>query len=218
LVPDGATVQLGVGSLMDAVAKELRSRRGLRVRSGLVGDWLLDLHRAGSLDPRPGSVVTGMALGSEKLYRFLDGCDFVEFAPIAEQIDLSDGGACSPFISINSSVEVDLIGQLNSEVAGGRYVGAVGGQSDFFRATHATDGGLAIVALASTTPSGESRIVSNLGDSTVTSGKSDVDLVVTEWGVADILAASMRERVERMTEAADPRHRAALVAGQPGWL
>ncbi|MGP0027300.1 MAG: acetyl-CoA hydrolase/transferase C-terminal domain-containing protein [Streptosporangiaceae bacterium] len=98
---------------------------------------------------------------------------------------------------MHSAVEVDLFGQLNSELAGGRYVGAVGGQADSFRAAHRSDGGLAIVALASASPSVESRIVPRFGHGMVTWLKSDVDVIVTEWGIANIGACSMRERVER---------------------
>ncbi len=85
LIPDGAVIQLGASALAEATAKEIWSRRGLRVRSGLVGDWLVGLPKAGALSGHPGSVITGIALGSPKLYAFLDGTDIVEFAPISEQ-------------------------------------------------------------------------------------------------------------------------------------
>lgn len=218
LIPDGAVIQLGASALAEATAKALWSRRGLRVRSGLVGDWLVGLHEAGAFSGHPGSAVTGIALGSPKLYAFLDGADIVEFAPISEQMGPTATAEFSPFFPINSAVEVDLFGQLNSELAGGRYVGAVGGQADFFRAAHRSDGGLAIVALASATPSGESRIVPRFGHGMVTSLKSDVDVVVTEWGIADIGACSMRERMERLAQVAHPDHREALAASRPAWL
>jgi acyl-CoA hydrolase len=218
LIGDGAVIQLGASALADAIATELRSRRGLRVRSGLAGDWLVGLHQAGAIDSHPGSVVIGMALGSEKLYEFLDGTDVVDFAPINEQTGPTATAEFSPYFSINSAVEVDLFGQLNSELAGGRYVGAVGGQVDFFRATHRSQNGLAIVALASTSPSGESRIVPSFAHGMVTSLKSDVDVVVTEWGTADIGACSMRERIERLAGIAHPDHREALASTRPGWL
>jgi acyl-CoA hydrolase len=210
IVPDGAVIQLGASALAEAVAAELRVRRGLRVRSGLVGDWLVGLHEAGALDDRPGSVVTGMALGGKALYAFLDGSDVVDFVPTDELIEPTTMAEFSPFVSINSAVEVDLFGQLNSEVAGGRYVGAVGGQVDFFRTAHRSEGGIAIVALSSQSPKGASRIVAELSGPLVTSLKSDVDVVVTEWGVADIRACSMSERRERLLEIAHPDHRDSL--------
>ena len=218
LIGDGAVIQLGASALAEAIATELRSRRGLRVRSGLVGDWLAGLYEAGALADRPGSVVIGLALGTKKLYEFLDGTDVVEFAPIGEQTGPTATAEFSPYFSINSAVEVDLFGQLNSELAGGRYIGAVGGQVDFFRAAHSSEGGLAIVALASASPAGESRIVPSFAHGMVTSLKSDVDVVVTEWGSADIRACSMRERIERIASIAHPDHREALATTRPAWL
>ncbi|HEX2316476.1 MAG TPA: acetyl-CoA hydrolase/transferase C-terminal domain-containing protein, partial [Thermomonospora sp.] len=154
LVPSGATIQLGASALADAIAAELHGRRGLRVRSGLVGDWLVDLYEAGALDRTPGSCVVGMALGTERLYRFLRDSDVVRLAPLQEQISADAMARARPYVSINSAIEVDLLGQVNSEVIGGRYVGAVGGQVDFFRACRGSVGGTAVVALASTAPSG----------------------------------------------------------------
>jgi acyl-CoA hydrolase len=175
-----------------------------------VGDWLVGLHEAGALDERPGSVVTGMALGSKALYTWLDGSQIVEFMPMDEQIAPTVTAEFSPFVSINSAVEVDLCGQLNSEMAGGRYVGAVGGQVDYFRAANRSPGGLAVVALASTSPKGTSRIVPELSGGLVTSLKSDVDVVVTEWGIADIAACTLSERRERLLAVAHPDHRASV--------
>jgi acyl-CoA hydrolase len=217
IVGDGAVIQLGASALAEAVAQQLQTRRGLRIRSGLVGDWLVGLYEAGALDERPGAVVTGMALGSKELYTFLDGSEIVEFVPMDQQVTPTATAEFSPFVSINSAVEVDLCGQLNSEIAGGRYVGAVGGQVDFFRAANRSPGGMAIVALASTSPKGTSRIVAELTGGLVTSLKSDVDVVVTEWGVADIAACSMSERREQLLRVAHPEHRAALAEAPRTW-
>lgn len=218
LVLDGAVIQLGLGSLPDAVGAALRTRRGLRVRSGLVGDWLVDLSAAGALLAGPGSVVANMTLGGPALYAFLDGADGVEFASNAEVITELSTGALSPFVAINSAVEVDLLGQLGAETAGGRLVGGVGGQVDYFRAAHHSADGAAIVGLASTSAQGVSRIVPQIVGGPVTSLKSDVDVVVTEWGVADIRACSVSERVERLVAVAHPDHRAALAAAEPIWF
>jgi acyl-CoA hydrolase len=216
-IQNGATVQLGASGLADAIARELHGHAGLRVRSGLIGDWIIDLHKAGALADVAGSVVTGIALGDERLYEFIDATSVVEFASLTEQISPHAMAECHPYVAVNSAIEVDLLGQVNAEVIGGRYVGAVGGQVDFFRATRGSEGGLAIVAIASTSGSGTSRIVSQLSGP-VTSLKSDVDLVVTEWGIADIREASLSERVERLIAVADPRHRDALHAGRPAWV
>ncbi|TCP50750.1 acyl-CoA hydrolase [Tamaricihabitans halophyticus] len=216
LVPSGATIQLGVGALAEAIGWELRGHRGLRVRSGLVGDWLVDLQEAGALDAEPGSCVVGMAVGTERLYRFLDESDIVYLAPITEQISPEAISRDGPLVAINAAIEVDLLGQVNSEAIGDRYVGGIGGQLDFFRACRASAGGMAIVALAATAPSGTGRIVGQLSGP-VTTPKSDIDVVVTEWGAADIRACSLSERAEALARLADPRHRAELRASRPNW-
>jgi acyl-CoA hydrolase len=211
LVPSGATVQLGASALADEVARELQERRDLKVRSGLVGDWLVGLYESGAMAPGPDSSVVGMALGTRRLYEFLDGSAVVRFAPTLDLVDPLAMRGCDVYVAVNSAIEVDLMGAVNSEVVAGRYVGAVGGQVDFYRACRASGDGLAVVALSATHPSGESRIVTGLSGP-VTSLKSDVDIVVTEWGVADLRAASLAERAERLVAVADPAHRDDLGA------
>jgi acyl-CoA hydrolase len=212
-IPSGATIQLGARALADAVAQELRGRRHLRVRSGLVGDWLVDLDEAGALD----GCVTGMALGTERLYKFLGDSAKIQLAPLAEQLDPAALASCDPYVAVNSAIEVDLLGQVSSEVAGERYIGAVGGQLDFFRATRQARSGLAIVALGATNADGtRSRIVPAVSGP-VTTPQSDVDLVVTEFGAADLRGVSYRERTDRLMAIAAPQHRAALSAARPAW-
>jgi acyl-CoA hydrolase len=213
-VPDGATIQLGASALAEAIAVELHARRGLTVRSGLVGDWLVGLYEAGAM---AGGVSThaSLALGSPSLYEFLDEEDRVEMCPMTELLAPEALTAGGPFFAMNSAIEVDLLGQVNAEVVGGRYVGAVGGAVDFFRAAQATDG-LAVLCLAA--GEGErSRIVPSLSGPVATS-KSDVDVVVTEWGTADLRAAGYAERVSALTDIADPGVRAALRSAAPSWV
>jgi acyl-CoA hydrolase len=216
LVPDGATIQVGLGALAEAIAAELHGRRNLRVRAGLVGDWLVGLYEAGAMAPGPATCVTGIALGTDRLYRFLDGNDRVRMAPLSEQLAVDALAAAGPFITMNSAIEVDLLGQVNAEVGGGRYVGAVGGQVDFFRGAHVGDGGLAVVALAAG-PGSASRIVAHLSGP-VTTPKSDVDVVVTEWGVADLRGADFGERACRLAAIAHPDVRDELLAALPPWV
>jgi acyl-CoA hydrolase len=118
---------------------------------------------------------------------------------------------------MNSAIEVDLLGQINSEVVDGRYVGAIGGQVDFFRATRSARSGTAILALSSTTPTGQSRIVAQLSGPVGTL-KNDYDVVVTEWGAAEIGALSYPARVAALIDVAHPDHRDALRAARPVWL
>ncbi|MFC0446770.1 acetyl-CoA hydrolase/transferase family protein [Rhodococcus jostii] len=212
LIPDGATIQLGIGALADAIATELRGHQQLRVRSGLVGNWLLDLHKAGSLDTAAGACVTSMALGDPELYSFIRDSDAIELVPTSELLPAAAMAECNPYVAVNSALEVDLLGQVNSEVIKGRYVGAVGGQVDTFRATRLAESGLAIVAMAATSPSGDtSQIVGRLSGP-VTSLQSDIDLVVTEFGIADLRATTLRERAERLIAVAAPEHRATMRA------
>ena len=208
-VRDGSTIQLGAGALAEAIAAELLTRRRLRVRSGLVGDWLVDLYEAGAMDPTPGSCLVSMALGSDRLYRFVDGNDAVEFAPSQDLIDHDALTLCDHFVAMNSAVEVDLLGQVNAEMVGDRYVGAVGGQVDFFRATRVSRTGTAVVALPSTTASGESRIVAQL-NGPVTTLKNDYDVVVSEWGAAEVGSRPFSARVAALIGIAHPDHREAL--------
>jgi acyl-CoA hydrolase len=217
-VPSGATIQLGVGALADAIARELHGHRDLRVRSGLVGDWLVDLDEAGALAGRPGSCVTGMALGTERLYKFLQRSAKVRMAPVDEQLAPAAMAECDPYVAMNSAIEVDLHGQVNAEVAGGRYVGAVGGQAGFSRAARLARSGLAVLALAATDADGAASRIVPAVNGPVTTPHSDVDLVITEVGVADLRGTSYRERAERLIAIAAPRHRAALTAGLPSWI
>ncbi len=206
LVPDGATLQLGIGGLAAAIAGALRGRRGLKVRSGMAGDWLLDLADSGALDTTtPDACLASLAVGSRRLYESLSVDGFLGFATPAELVLPIPG---SPRMAINSAIEVDLAGQVNAEFLGSRYVGTVGGQTDYFRAARSSEGGLAIVALVSATAKGTSRIVPRCGH--VTSTATDVDLVVTEHGVADLRGATLRERSALIAELAAPPAREAL--------
>ena len=191
LVPDDATLQLGIGSLASAIAGELQSRRGLKVRSGMVGDWFLSLVASGAIDTvTPNACMGSLAVGSLRLYKT---------QPIT----------ASPLMAINSAIEVDLAGQVNAEWLGERYVGTVGGQTDYFRAARASAGGLAILALTSSTARGTSRIVPHCNR--VTSTYCDVDVIVTEHGVADIRATTLQERSELIAAIAAPDHRGLLL-------
>jgi acyl-CoA hydrolase len=207
LIPDDATLQLGIGSLASAIAGELQSRRGLKVRSGMVGDWFLSLVGSGAIDTvTPSACMGSLAVGSLRLYKTLLGESLLGFAQPAQ---LAQPIAASPLMAINSAIEVDLAGQVNAEWLGERYVGTVGGQTDYFRAARASAGGLAILALTSSTARGTSRIVPHCNR--VTSTYCDVDVIVTEHGVADIRATTLQERSELIAAIAAPEHRGQLL-------
>jgi acyl-CoA hydrolase len=216
-VPSGATIQLGVGALADAIARALHGRRDLLVRSGLVGDWLVDLDEAGALADSPGSCVTGIALGTDRLYKFLADSAKVRMARFDEHLAPAALAQCDPYVAMNSAIEVDLHGQANAEVVAGRYVGAVGGQVGFLRAARKARSGLAILALAATNSDGSTSRIVPAVSGPVTTAQSDVDLVITEFGAADLRGTSYRERAERLIAVAAPQHRAALASARPPW-
>jgi acyl-CoA hydrolase len=147
-----------------------------------------------------------LAVGSLRLYKTLLGESLLGFAQPAQ---LAQPIAASPLMAINSAIEVDLAGQVNAEWLGERYVGTVGGQTDYFRAARASAGGLAILALTSSTARGTSRIVPHCNR--VTSTYCDVDVIVTEHGVADIRATTLQERSELIAAIAAPDHRGLLL-------
>ncbi|HVW44334.1 MAG TPA: acetyl-CoA hydrolase/transferase C-terminal domain-containing protein [Amycolatopsis sp.] len=210
LVPDGATLQLGVGAVPAAIGRCLVGRRDLAVRSTLVGEWLLDLAVAGAL--RPDSVVISEAAGSPELYKYVAE-SAVRVRPVREVTGPAAAGAVERFVAVNSALQVDLTGQVNAEEIRAGFVGAIGGQAEFLRAAQRSPGGLAIVALPAAAGR-HSRIVRRLDPPTVTTARSHVDLVVTEYGVADLRGRSLRERTESLISVAAPEHRAALREGR----
>ena len=215
LVPDGAIVQLGIGSIAAAVARALSQHRGLRIRSGMVGDWLPELVASGAIDiSDPEACMASLAVGTRSLYDFAGPDGVLGFAAPAQLVAPGGPAAGAPFMAINSAIEVDLYGQANAEFVGTRYVGAVGGQSDYFRAARRSPGGLAIVALPATVgAASKSRVVARIAGAYVTAAQSDIDVIVTEYGVADIRATTLAERRRLITALAESRFHAALSAG-----
>ncbi len=208
LVPDGASIQLGIGSMAAAVARALSQHRGLRVRSGMVGDWLPELLASGAIDTTdPLACLASLAVGTRKIYDCASLEGVLGFAT-PTQLVVPDG---APFMAINSALEVDLYGQANAELVGKRYVGVIGGQSDYFRAARRSAGGLAILALpASVGAASKSRVVARINSAYVTSAQSDIDVIVTEHGIADIRATTLAERRKLITALAEPQFRAAF--------
>lgn len=206
LVPDGATLQVGIGALAAAIGQALSAHRDLAVRSTLAGDWLLDLAAGGAL--RPGGVVISEAAGSPELYKYVAASD-VAVRRVHEVVGPAAAGTIERLVAVNSAVQVDLTGQVNAEEIPGGYVGAVGGQPEYLRAAQRSAGGCAIIALPATAGR-HSRIVSRLQPATVTTPRSGVDVVVTEHGVADLRGHSLSERAESLIAIAAPDHRAAL--------
>jgi acyl-CoA hydrolase len=212
LVDDGDTLQLGVGSMGTAVIDALTRHENLGFHTGMITDGLLRLIDKGVVTGRrkeidTGQVVVGTALGSADLYRRAGDLP-VLFLPTSYTHAPQVLSRLRSLISINFAVEVDVSGQVGAEVSRGVYVGAVGGQVDFARAAALT-GKRSIFALRATS-AGQSTIKSALDGGVVTTSRSDVDAVVTEYGVAHLRGCSIGERARRMAMIAAPEFRDQL--------
>jgi acyl-CoA hydrolase len=215
LIEDGSTLQTGIGALPDAILAALAGHRDLGLHSGSIGDRALDLIEAGAITNAaktidPGLAVAAVLIGSERLYRFADDNPELLLRDTRYTHDAERLAAQRRFVAINTAFEVDLTGQINAEMAGGRYLGAVGGSMDFLRGAARSEGGVPIVALPSTA-GGSSRIVARL-NGPVSTPRADAGVIVTEHGVADLRGLAIRERPRRMLELAAPEHREKLAA------
>lgn len=218
LVPDGATLQLGFGRITDCVVAQLSGRAHLGLHTETFTDAVIPLLESGALDNsrkhhRPGTSVCSLVMGSARLYDFLDGRDDVEMLPVETTNDPAVVATNDDVVAVNSALQVDLWGQANVEVLGGRQIGGLGGQVDFARGAVASRGGRFVLAVTSTVRGGRaSRIVPQL-EGPVSTSRNDVDLVVTEHGVADLRGASLRQRATALLGVADPDHREELERG-----
>jgi acetyl-CoA hydrolase len=216
LIPDGATIQMGVGGLPVAVCRALGSHRDLGVHSGVISDVIVDLVEKGVVTNTrkgidEGRTVTGGLFGGRRLMDFADGNAGLEMRSSEYTHSQQVLARIKNLFAINSGIEVDLTGNVNSEVAAGRYLGAIGGQLDFVRGAFASPGGRSIIALPSTTADGKhSRIVASLEGRPVTTPRGDADIVVTEYGVADLRGRSFSERTARLRAIAHPDFRDRL--------
>jgi len=182
----------------------------------VLGDAMLDLVSSGVITNAHktidrGQITTASLMGTRKLYDFAFNNAALNLRPYAYTHAHRVLAQIDNFVAINSAIEVDLTGQVNAEVMNGQYVGATGGLVDFVRGAMAAKRGRSIIALPSSTQSGRvSRIVSSLTGGCVTSSRCDADVVVTEWGAAQLRGQSLAERVKRMIAIAHPDHREEL--------
>lgn len=209
LIPDGSTIQAGVGSLPTALYGALYDHSDLGIHSGVIADPLLDLIDAGVItnsrkEIDRGVSVGSMALGHHELYECLPQRNMIRFREASYTHSPAVLSRLRSLVSVNAALQVDLNGQVNAESVGGRYLGGIGGQADFARAASAT-GILSIIALRSTAGT-ESAIVPRIGDGLVATGRPDVDVVVSEYGVADLRGRTHEERREALIGIAAPEH------------
>ena len=215
LIQDGATLQLGIGSMPSAVLHALAGHRDLGVHSGMITDAMADLIETGAVTGARktadrGQVVTGFLMGTSALIDHAARNRAVVLRDTRYTHDPAVLAAQHRLTAINAAIEVDLTGQINTETIGGRYVGAVGGAADFMRGAATSPGGIAITVLPSTAGSA-SRIVARLSGPASVS-RSDAGVIVTEHGIADLRGRSLAERQRRMLAIADPAHRETLAA------
>jgi acyl-CoA hydrolase len=213
LVPDGATVQFGIGQIPSQVIAQLADHRSLRVHSGIVDDNILSLEASGALDAdRP--IVTGTAMGTGDLYRTLSDNDRFSFRSVAYTHDYRTIRDLKSFVAINSVLQADLFGQVSAETSGGTLVASPGGLPDFIRGALGNQDGRSIIAVRAqglgTHPRGIVPVLDppNL----VTNPAADADIIVTEFGAAHIRNLSMDERASAIISIADPQDQANLEA------
>ena len=216
MIDDGATLQMGIGSIPNAVLASLSNHRDLGVHTEMFSDGVIDLVEKGVINGRkkikhPGKIVAGFVMGTRLLYDFVDDNPQVLMLDIAYVNDTSVIRRNPKVTAVNSAIEVDLTGQVCADSIGTRQYSGVGGQMDFIRGASLSDGGKAIIALPSTTKNGESKIVPCLkpGAGVVTT-RAHVHYVVTEYGVANLYGKNLRQRASELVRIAHPDHREAL--------
>jgi 4-hydroxybutyrate CoA-transferase len=217
MVPDGATIQMGIGAIPSAVARDLRGKHDLGVHTEMMTDVVLDLVEAGIVtgarkEINAGKVVATFMLGTERLYRWADDNPMVEMRGAEYTNDTSVIRRFKRMVAINSAIEIDLTGQVCADSIGSRMYSGVGGQMDFVRGAALADEGRAIIALPSTAAGGTaSRIVPFLrqGAGVVTT-RAHVETIVTEWGSAEMHGRSIPERARALISIADPGFRDQL--------
>lgn len=217
LLPQDPTLQIGIGAIPESVVAGLGSADLGRIRfDGMGTDDMVDLFERGVLDvaatvPSP-AVRSPELMGTARLMAFAHDNPAIGLYPSSSSHDAARLGAIPRFVSVNTAIEIDLLGQVNSEVIRGRQVSGVGGSLDFVEGAGRSTGGLRVIAVASTSPDGTaSRIVPNVAtQGVVTVPRACTDVIVTEHGVARLEGLSARERVTALIAIAHPDHRDAL--------
>lgn len=208
-IEDGSVIQTGVGAVPDAILRLLHDRRDLGVHSGMLGDGLVELVEAGVVTNARKPIDTGVSIngaliGSRRLYQFADNnkavrmcsSDYTHNAGVLAQLE--------KLVTINSALEVDLSGQVNAEQSGSAYMGGTGGQVDFVRAGIRSPGGHSIIALPATAKGGSISRITLALSGPVTTARSDVDVIVTEFGAAELRGQTVAERSRRLIAIAHP--------------
>ena len=214
LIPDGATMQMGIGAIPDAVLKYLFNKKDLGIHSELFSDGVIELVERGVLTSsrkslHPGKIVAGFILGTKKLYDWVDDNPLIELHRTEYINDPFVIAQNERMVAINSAIEVDLTGQVCADSIGPKFYSGIGGQLDFIYGASRSKGGVPIIALPSTTTLRDgtmlSRIVCMLKQGAgVVTGRNNVHYIVTEYGVADLYGKSIRQRAQQLINIAHP--------------
>ena len=217
MIEDGSTLQIGYGGIPDAVVMQLTAKHDLGIHTEMIGDGILTLLESGAVTNRkktymPGKMVATFALGSKKLYQFMERNPALEIHPVDFTNDPYLAAKNDKLVAINATLQIDLLGQCGSESLGPVPYSGTGGQVDFVRAANRSRGGKAFIVLPSTAKNDTlTRIVPTLTPGThVTTGKNDINYVVTEFGVAQLRGKSAKQRTQEMIAIAHPDFRAEL--------
>ncbi|MDY3052708.1 MAG: acetyl-CoA hydrolase/transferase C-terminal domain-containing protein [Ndongobacter sp.] len=218
LIPDGATLQLGIGAIPDAVLLFLKDKKDLGIHSEMFSDGVVELANAGVVNNskktlHPGKFVVAFLMGTKKLYDFVNHNPDVDMRPVDYVNNPYVIAQNDNLISVNSCVQVDLMGQVASETIGLKQISGVGGQVDFVRGASASKGGVSIMAMPSTVKGKISKIVPLLDEgAAVTTSRNDVDYIVTEYGVAHLKGETLKQRARNLINIAHPDFREELKA------
>ncbi len=216
LIEDGATLQMGIGNIPDAVLSNLGGHRRLGIHTEMFSDGILPLVQAGVITGeekkvRTGKIVSCFAAGSQDLYDFIDDNPVCDFREAAYTNDTARIRRNPKVTAINSAIEIDLTGQICADTIGSFQFSGVGGQMDFIRGASLSEGGKPIIAITSTTKKGVSKIAPFLKHGAgVTTTRAHVHFVATEYGVVDLFGKNLKERAKALISIAHPDHRESL--------
>ncbi|MGF1759347.1 4-hydroxybutyrate CoA-transferase [Photobacterium sagamiensis] len=218
-IQDGATIQIGIGTISNALGMGLKDRKNLGIHTEMFTESMMELCKAGAIDGtkknyKPGKIITAFAAGSQELIDYIDGNPDIEIGNVVVVNDPSEVAKNDNFVSINTCIMTDLTGQVASEGVGHMQISGSGGQVDFVRGARMSKGGLSIIALSSTYKGAEgieSTIKVSLPEGTpVTTLRNDVQLIATEHGVADLRGLTTVERAAALIDIAHPDFRESL--------